>query len=203
MPSLRARLFNLILPALGIKKFFSETEELDVRIAKLRRKKQERPRAKWHKRLEIHEEGSAGFPVITFAPKGGSKAGAPHLLYLHGGGYVMDIAAVHFDTVAKLCEMLGASASIPLYPLAPEVTVDVTLPAMRKLYDELAVEHGADKLCIMGDSAGGGMTLALAQDLGWIADGALTEIAGGAHQRAVSRDVQIGVDHDATRRPPS
>ncbi|WP_247710064.1 alpha/beta hydrolase [Qipengyuania xiapuensis] len=161
--SLRARLVNLALPLLGIKRFFSEPEKMDARIAKLREKDPIRPRGKWNRRLDISESTSHGHAVVTIAPKGGAKTGAPHLLYLHGGGYVMDIAAVHWDSVAKLCEDLGASATIPIYPLAPEVTAAQTIPAMRALYGDLAERYGADTITVMGDSAGGGMSLALAQ----------------------------------------
>lgn len=163
MPSLRARLVELALPLLGIKRFFSEPDKLDERIAKLRRQAPIRPRAKWHRRLEITEVTARGFPLVTISPKGGAKPGAPHLLYLHGGGYVMDIAAVHWDTVCRLCEDLGASASVPIYPLAPEVKATQTLAAMRNLYEELVQHYGASNITVMGDSAGGGMTLALAQ----------------------------------------
>ena len=165
MTSIRARLVKLALPLLGIKRFFSQPDKFDERIAKLRATKPVRPRAKWHKRFDIREHASRGFPVVTLEPKGGAQPGAPHLLYLHGGGYVMDIAAVHWDAVADLCERLGASATVPLYPLAPEHKADETLEAMRSLYLELAERYGADHVTVMGDSAGGGMTLALAQML--------------------------------------
>ena len=165
MASIRARLVNLALPLLGVKRFFSEPDKLGERIAELRRRKPIRPRAKWHKRFDIGEFVSRGYPVVTIEPKGGATPGAPHLLYLHGGGYVMDIAAVHWDAVVDLCERLGASATVPLYPLAPEAKAAEVLDAMRALYGELADRYGADNLTVMGDSAGGGMTLALAQML--------------------------------------
>ena len=170
MASIRARLVNLALPLLGIKRFFAEPDRLDERIAKLRARRPVRPRAKWHKRFDIREFASRGFPVVTIEPRGGARPGAPHLFYLHGGGYVMDIAAVHWDTVADLCERLGASATVPVYPLAPENKAPEVLAAMHSLYLELAARHGAQNITIMGDSAGGGMSLALAQMLK--ADGA-------------------------------
>ena len=52
MASIRARLVNLALPLLGIKRFFAEPDRLDERIAKLRARKPVRPRAKWHKRFD-------------------------------------------------------------------------------------------------------------------------------------------------------
>ena len=165
MPSVRARLFNLVLPLLGFRAFFSDPRRLDERIARLRRKKQAAPRLKWSRRFRIGEDRSSGFTVFTFTPRGGVDGDAPHLLYFHGGAYVVDANPAHFDVVARLCDMLGASASVPLYPLAPEVTADVTLPAMRNLYDELVEKHGAGRLTVIGDSAGGGIALALVQAL--------------------------------------
>lgn len=165
MASLRARLVNLALPLLGIKRFFAQPDRLEQRIARLRRQRPVRPRPKWRKRFAIREFASRGYPVVSIDPHGGARPGASHLLYLHGGGYVMDIAAVHWDTVMDLCERLGASASVPLYPLAPENKAKDVLARMRALYLELAERHGAPSITIMGDSAGGGMALALAQML--------------------------------------
>ena len=163
MPSLRARFVNLALPLLGIKRFFSEPDKLEDRIAALRRKPTIMPRASLHKRFDIVEDDNRGYKVVTMTPRGVDAARAPHLLYLHGGGYVMDIAAVHWDSIARLCRDLGASATVPLYPLAPEHTATEVLDAMRALYDDVAAKHGAEKVTVMGDSAGGGMALALAQ----------------------------------------
>jgi acetyl esterase/lipase len=165
MASISSRLINLALPLLGIKAFFSQPDKMPARIAKARARKPERPKAKWRVTFDIVEETSRGYPVVTITPKGGAAQGAPHLLYLHGGGYVLDVAGLHFETVCKLCEMLGASATVPVYPLAPEHKVPEVLAAMRGLYDEVVEQHGADRLTVMGDSAGGGMTLALAQML--------------------------------------
>ncbi|ABC64036.1 alpha/beta hydrolase [Erythrobacter litoralis] len=165
MASFRARLVNLALPLLGIKRFFSEPELMSERLAKARKRKPERPKAKWSKVFDIVEDTSRGYPVVTITPKQGTKRGAPHLLYLHGGGYVLDIAGLHFETVCRLCQMLGASATVPVYPLAPEHKAPEILAAMRALYAEVSERHGAENVTVMGDSAGGGMSLALAQML--------------------------------------
>lgn len=165
MPSISATLVNLALPLLGVRRFFAETDRLAERIADLRRKPSLRPKAKWQRDFTIVEDTSRGFAVVTITPRAGTKADAPHLLYLHGGGYVMDVAALHWDTVLRLCAMLGASATVPLYPLAPEHKAQDVLGAMRRFYGELVDAHGAQRITVMGDSAGGGMSLALAQML--------------------------------------
>ena len=165
MASLRARLIAHVLPLLGIKRFFSQPERLTERIAKQRKKASPRPRKAWHRSFVISEDTEHGFPVVTVTPKAGAKPGAPHLLYLHGGGYVMDIATLHWDLVLDLCRRLGASATVPLYPLAPENKAAEVVGKMGGLYRDLAARHGAEAMTVMGDSAGGGMALALAQQL--------------------------------------
>ncbi|UIP07735.1 alpha/beta hydrolase [Erythrobacter sp. SDW2] len=165
MASLQARLVNLALPLLGIKAFFSQPEKMATRLRKARSEKPQRPKAKWHGKFDIVEENTRGYPVVTITPKGGVAQGRPHLLYLHGGGYVLDVAALHFETVCRLCERLGASATVPVYPLAPEHKAPEVLAAMRSLYGEVVAQHRAANVTVMGDSAGGGMALALAQML--------------------------------------
>ena len=162
-PSFPARLVNFALPLLGIKRFFSQPDQMPARIAKMRQQASPRPKAKWNRTFDITEDAARGYAVVTITPRGGADLEAPHLLYLHGGGYVMDIAAVHWDAVLRLCEQLGASATVALYPLAPEHTAAPTVAAMQHLFEELAERHGAANITVMGDSAGGGMALALAQ----------------------------------------
>lgn len=165
MVSVRARMFEFVLPLLGIKRFFSQPDRMDQRIAKMRRAKSPRPGKSAHREFAIREDSSRGYPLVTLEPLERGDVSGIHLLYFHGGGYVMDIAALHWEAIVELCRQAGMSASVPIYPLAPEVTVQTTLPAMRALYDELAQQHGAENIAIAGDSAGGGMALALAQDL--------------------------------------
>lgn len=163
MASLGARLVNFVLPMLGLKRFFSETDKVESRIARMRTKPFPKPSGKWQRCYDITESDERGFPVVTFSPRGGARPGAPHLFYLHGGGYIMEIVRLHYDLVGRLCDALGASATVPLYPLAPEHKAVETLAAMRALYDDLAAQYDAARITVLGDSAGGGMTLALTQ----------------------------------------
>ncbi|WP_432199803.1 alpha/beta hydrolase [Erythrobacter sp. W53] len=165
MASLQAKALNLALPMLAISRFSAAPELIEERLPKMRARPQERPRKRLHARFDITEDNSRGYPLITLRSKGGAGEDARHLLYLHGGGYIVDIADVHYDLVGRLCDATGASVSVPLYPLAPETKAVDVLGAMRALYGELAEQYGAHNITIMGDSAGGGMSLALAQML--------------------------------------
>jgi acetyl esterase/lipase len=88
------------------------------------------------------------------------------LIYLHGGGYALGSAKGYRGLVAHLANAAGLTAVIPDYSRAPEARYPVALEEMVAVYTRL-LEDGLDPetTVIAGDSAGGGMTLALAMAL--------------------------------------
>ncbi len=90
------------------------------------------------------------------------RDGAPGraLLYLHGGGYVIGSPGTHRPLVARLAERLHAQAFTPDYRLAPEHPAPAALDDALAAYRALRADH--ETVIVAGDSAGGGLTLALA-----------------------------------------
>ena len=86
------------------------------------------------------------------------------LLYVHGGAYVAGSPASHRAFVARLAKIVGARALVPDYRLAPEHRFPCAVEDVRDVYRWLLEEQGIDpdRLVVVGDSAGGGLTLALA-----------------------------------------
>jgi acetyl esterase/lipase len=84
------------------------------------------------------------------------------LLALHGGGYVFGPDERHWTTWRTLAVRSGRRVVAPLYRLAPEGTAGETVHHAARIAEELAAEG---PLAIMGDSAGGGLALAVAQQL--------------------------------------
>src|SRR5260370_1350908 len=84
------------------------------------------------------------------------------VLYLHGGGYVMGSLKSHRNLVAKLSAEARARVLSLDYRLAPEhpfpAAVDDAVAAYRWLLHEGVP---ASRIAISGDSAGGGLTLAM------------------------------------------
>lgn len=93
----------------------------------------------------------------------GDRQKGPHLLYFHGGAYVMQMIAPQWTIVSALVSQTGGTATVALYPLAPEHTWQQGLEAADLAFDELAERVGAENIVVAGDSAGGGLTLALTQ----------------------------------------
>jgi monoterpene epsilon-lactone hydrolase len=83
------------------------------------------------------------------------------LLYLHGGGYLAGIPRTYHNLCGRLAAKLSAQVFVPIYRLAPEApfpaACDDALAAYRAL---LAKGLDPARITIIGDSAGGGLTLA-------------------------------------------
>lgn len=84
------------------------------------------------------------------------------LLYLHGGGYALGSARGYRAFVAQLAAATGSDAIIPDYSRSPEVTYPVALDEVFDIYELLQSRDSRTPIAIVGDSAGGGLALALA-----------------------------------------
>jgi cation diffusion facilitator CzcD-associated flavoprotein CzcO/acetyl esterase/lipase len=105
-----------------------------------------------------------GVPGEWLRPRGVRGGGA--LLFLHGGGYALGGPASHRGAAARIATAVGLPAFVADYRLAPEH------PYPAALDDALASYRGllgrgipAGRIVIAGDSAGGGLALALAMSL--------------------------------------
>lgn len=102
----------------------------------------------------------------TFRLRRRKAASAPtRILYLHGGAYVFDLMASQWPIVTGFVDRTNTEVVVPLYPLAPEHQVEAGLTSVEAVYRSLADEVGAGNVIIVGDSAGGGLALALAHRL--------------------------------------
>lgn len=161
MVSLKSRLFVLVLKLLGKKNDMKDAASLHATIKKRRASSDYRPSAKIRARLDIEEMEIGGFPAYVISPKG--KTTKNTIFYLHGGAYVYEIIPPHWTFIADFAHQANATIMVPIYPLAPEHTVEETLAFTEAAYTAFEARVGAGPIHLMGDSAGGGLGLALAQ----------------------------------------
>jgi monoterpene epsilon-lactone hydrolase len=82
------------------------------------------------------------------------------LLYVHGGGYGLGSAQAFRNLASQIARRAGADAFVPDYRLAPEHPFPAAIDDVLAAYRGLAALDEA-KIVVAGDSAGGGLTLAL------------------------------------------
>ncbi|MCC5965856.1 MAG: alpha/beta hydrolase [Natronohydrobacter sp.] len=109
--------------------------------------------------LDFTPDQIAGIPALwTEKP----APGAPFILYIHGGGYVMGNPRTHAALARYLARKAQMPVLLPDYRLAPEhpfpAAFDDALAVWQGL---LAQGHQPGQIALGGDSAGGGIALAL------------------------------------------
>ncbi len=143
-----------------------------------------------------------------------SEVDAPTILYLHGGGYCFCSVTTHRPLVKALALATRMRIFTLEYRLAPEhpfpAAIEDALMAYRALLD-LGISPG--RIAVAGDSAGGGLTLAMtivARELGWPMPGALyllspwTDLAATGESLVSNSQTDAmfsgGVDNGSSRR---
>jgi len=99
-----------------------------------------------------------GFPSYVLSPRG--RPATRTLYYVHGGGFMAPIDPFHVRYATRLADAIGARVVLPDYPLAPEHTWADSHDALVEDCARWAAADGGAVLA--GDSAGGGLALALA-----------------------------------------
>lgn len=101
-----------------------------------------------------------GVPAERLRPPGAAEDGA--VLHLHGGGHCIGSARSHRALAAGIAARAGVVAYVTEHRLAPEHPAPAALDDARAAYEAL-LERGIEpaRIVVTGDSAGGGLALAL------------------------------------------
>ncbi|MEC3952187.1 alpha/beta hydrolase [Nocardia sp. CDC153] len=96
----------------------------------------------------------------------GPVSDAATVLYLHGGGYTVGSPATHRALAAFLARETGCAVQVLDYRLAPEHPFPAALEDAEAAFLELvSLGYRPERIAVAGDSAGGGLSLALAERL--------------------------------------
>lgn len=110
------------------------------------------------RRWSVETRDLGGFASYVVEPRG--RAATRTLYYVHGGGFMAPIDAFHVRYTTRLARAIGARIVLPDYPLAPGHTWRDSHDALVADAAEWAAEPGG--IVLAGDSAGGGLALAMA-----------------------------------------
>ncbi|NML12035.1 alpha/beta hydrolase [Sphingobium sp. AR-3-1] len=102
-----------------------------------------------------------GVAALKVTAVGVGDADGRAVLHFHSGGYVMGSARAYRNFAERLSRVCATPVVVPDYRLAPDhvypAAVDDAMTAYRAMLDH----HGADRLIVSGDSAGGGLAIAV------------------------------------------
>ncbi len=93
------------------------------------------------------------------------------ILYFHGGAYMAEATKQHWKFIEDIVKDTGATVIMPDYPLTPKHNYKDVFNMVIPLYKEIEDKIDSNKeFIIMGDSAGGGLSLALLEKISQYSD---------------------------------
>lgn len=155
--STRSKVVERILKIAGSKKRFFTQESANKYLNKCRNKN-----SKIYKAPKRYRDlGKRKFfeGVQYYKIPGEGKT----VLYLHGGAFVTRPLIFHWSFLQEMSEKTEANIYFPLYPLAPEFSYKDTYRFLLKFYKFILTNHDPKNIILMGDSAGGTLSLGLVE----------------------------------------
>lgn len=160
MASIQSELIKLFF-GFFFRKKFNASPEWNIKLS--RRIVLTFPPKKIYKNKQVKIRQIHGSNVFTIVPD--TVNNDKMIFYLHGGAYITGITYPHWHFVNKISVKSATRLTIIDYPIAPENSFTETFQSILAAYEELLREYDASKIIFIGDSAGGGLALALAQRL--------------------------------------
>jgi acetyl esterase/lipase len=117
--------------------------------------------SKIQEKLSIEMEQSYGKDCYIL--QGNKQANEKYIIYLHGGGYINQPRVGHWKFMRKIADLSSATMIVPVYPKAPLHQYHESYNQVLPIYEKLLTKTSPKNIIFMGDSAGGGFALALAQ----------------------------------------
>jgi epsilon-lactone hydrolase len=165
-PGLRSRLLDRLLLLSGRRKWWASAAAVQKRARRLALRPAPHRPARLGRDVKVDLRFAEGWPVYHIAPSG-NRSPRHHVIFLHGGAYVHEIVGTHWKFVRYLVGETNSHCVVPIYPLAPRGIAREVVPATGRILRDLIAAAGAQNVTVVGNSAGGGLSLAAAQ---WLRD---------------------------------
>jgi monoterpene epsilon-lactone hydrolase len=157
MQSLKSRIYYLLTKR-ALAKF--RRLKLPIPQGRLERERQSERLFRMPKDLFIEPCSIGGVAGEWLHPSAADGKGV--VLYLHGGAYIFGSAITHRAIASRLAIASQSSLLIINYRLAPESPFPAGLDDAFTVYSALLQAYPDSSIAVAGDSAGGGLALALA-----------------------------------------
>ncbi len=118
------------------------------------------------KALNLKTEYYMDRKIFIITPKEDKDKTDKTILYFHGGAYMAEATKQHWRFIENIVNDTGATVILPDYPLTPKYNYKDVFNMVVPLYKEIEEKiDTSNKLIVMGDSAGGGLSLALLEKI--------------------------------------
>lgn len=123
-----------------------------------------RPPRSVARRVRIERRDIDEHAAYTLSPRGGVRSDL-HVVHLHGGGFVEQPETHHWRFAQQIATAWGCRFTLFMYPLAPAHDFAEISATTRHAYRALTADTPPGRAVLFGDSAGGSLSLGIAQEL--------------------------------------
>lgn len=163
MRSIQSWMIERLLKRLSNKGSFTKEKQY-AKFLKQKQNENEKPYVlpKYiQQKYNIKKQYFKGMECYTYNHE--KKSSDKSILYLHGGGYIKQPSIYHWIFIGKIAKETNAKIYVPIYPKAPNYQYTESFDKVLLLYKWILETSNNENIILMGDSAGGGFALALAQ----------------------------------------
>lgn len=158
-------LFETMFRLNGMKKTFSNIEDAQASLEKTKattKGKYDGTSFNFDNDVVVHTIDNSSVYVVNAQENRQQNV----ILYIHGGAWYQDPLKQHFEFIDLLASSMNAKVIMPIYPKVPHADYQQTFDLLMKIYKQIITTvESAYQITIMGDSAGGQISLSFAQYL--------------------------------------
>ncbi|MCW3467043.1 alpha/beta hydrolase fold domain-containing protein [Chitinophaga nivalis] len=160
MASIQSKVYHFLLRIMGVKSFVvKEFKKNDFS----KRANAAAPPGDMFSRYDIQQDIAPNGRKVWSIQKRDTQPQRA-ILYLHGGAYIHNLVKQHWQFLDQLLlHTPYTTIIVPDYPLAPDHTYQDAFDMVVPIYKKLRQNSNITRVTLLGDSAGGGFSLALAQ----------------------------------------
>ena len=159
MPSLSHRLVSFVIPRLNPKSTIHDVDKLRAALVARNQGRATVPPESVRRTHDI-EVIDLGFPAYVVTRRGSTWSRT--IVHLHGGSFTATAHKQQWKWALRLAARTDARLVFPAYPLAPEFTWRDSHKPLVEMVETLLAEG---PVVLAGDSAGGGLALAVAESI--------------------------------------
>jgi acetyl esterase/lipase len=157
--SLSYRIVEAAVGYLGPKRIFRlGAEGLRAFLEKNKARRSAAPPACVGRKCRLEKETIGGRPCSIILPRGGG-AGARVVLFIHGGGFILEAHPIHWRAASRLVSRLDVPVWFPSYPLFPDHTIPDAAEMVLQVYKRMLERYRAPDITVLGDSAGAALAI--------------------------------------------
>jgi acetyl esterase/lipase len=115
----------------------------------------------FHKSIIVENQKISNMQYYVFNRNNCKKT----IFYFHGGAYISRPNIFHYRFLERVLREKDVCVVFPIYPRLPDSNYEICYKKLKKLYCDFIEKNEVEEVIFMGDSAGGGLALGIAQQV--------------------------------------